>query len=77
MFFIGTFSVRFSMDLQDHEILVESNFNQRDAFRESWPVGVWKVKVFILSGKYEKFLSQNGSYIVIKELCILIKIAGL
>ncbi len=36
MFLICTSSKRFSMEQRGNKIQVESNFNQRDAFRESW-----------------------------------------
>lgn len=36
MFFICTASQRFSMEERGNKIQVESHFNQRDAFRESW-----------------------------------------
>lgn len=35
MFFTCPFSERFSMEEQGNQIIVESNFNQRDAFREA------------------------------------------
>lgn len=36
MFFKCLFSELFSMEEQGNQIIAESKFNQRDAFRESW-----------------------------------------